>query len=180
MVSAPDVTATPFGYASSAMSPVTPLHPHSVNEPVITDHSRTLEPVHAGKDRNSEGEGRWTAWLVLFLRAMAVLSLLKGLFHWSIVCGIGDGPDASFETAPLPWQAATVFFAVIDLVAAVGLWLTAAWGAVVWLTAAISMVAVQILFPNIYGGDLAPVVIELGLVAVYLLLALQAAREHSP
>ena len=149
-----------------------------MTDPVITDQGRTLEPVHAGDERATEG--RWTARLVLFLRVMAVLSLLKGLYHWSIVCGIGDGPDASFETAPLPWQAATVFFAVIDLVAAVGLWLTAAWGAVVWLTAAISMVAVQVLFPNIYGGGMVPVFVELGLLAVYLSLALQAAREHAP
>jgi hypothetical protein len=147
-------------------------------EPVVTDHGRALEPVHAGEERAREG--RWTARLVVFLRIMAALSLLKGLYHWAIVCGIGDGPDASFETAPVPWQAATVFFAVIDLVAAVGLWLMAAWGAVVWLTAAISMVAVQILFPSIYGGSLVPVVVELGLLAVYLWLALQSAREHAP
>ena len=147
-------------------------------DPLSTDRGQSLEPVHTGDDRNVEG--RWTARLVLFLRVMAVLSLLKGLYHWAIVCGIGDGPDASFETAPLPWQAATVFFAVIDLVAAVGLWLTAAWGAVVWLTAAISMVAVQILFPTIYGGSLTPVLVELGLLAVYLWLALLAAREHAP
>jgi hypothetical protein len=149
-----------------------------MTEPIISDHGRALEPVHAGEERQTEG--RWTARLVIFLRVMAALSLMKGLYHWSIVCGIGDGPDATFETAPLPWQAATVFFAVIDLVAAVGLWLTAAWGAVVWLTAAISMVAVQILFPDIYGGSLTPVLVELGLLAVYLGLALQAAREHAP
>ena len=149
-----------------------------MTEPVITDQGRTLGPVHAGEER--ETDDRWTARLVFFLRVMAVLSLLKGLYHWAIVCGIGDGPDASFETAPMPWQAATVFFAVIDLVAAVGLWLTAAWGAVVWLTAAISMVAVQILFPTIYGGSLVPVFVELGLLAVYLWLALLAAREHTP
>jgi hypothetical protein len=150
----------------------------SMTDPVITDQGRTLEPVHAGEERPTEG--RWTARLVLFLRVMAALSLMKGLYHWAIVCGIGDGPDATFETAPMPWQAATVFFAVIDLVAAVGLWLTAAWGAVVWLTAAISMVAVQILFPNIYGGSLTPVFVELTLLAIYLWLALQAAREHTP
>jgi hypothetical protein len=149
-----------------------------MTEPVITDQGRTLEPVHASEEKVREG--RWTARLVLFLRVMAVLSLIKGLYHWGIVCGIGDGPDASFETAPLPWQTATVFFAVIDLVAAVGLWLTAAWGAVVWLTAAISMVAVQVLFPTIYGGSVVPVVIELALLGVYLSLALQAAREHGP
>jgi hypothetical protein len=149
-----------------------------MTDPVITDQGRTLEPVHA--DEKEGFDGRWTARLVMFLRGMAVLSLIKGLYHWAIVCGIGDGPDTSFETAPLAWQAATIFFAVIDLVAAVGLWLTAAWGAVVWLTAAISMVAVELLFPNIYGGGTTTVSVELGFLAIYLVLALQAARERQP
>lgn len=147
-----------------------------MTDPIITDQGRALEPVHA--DEAESSDGLWTGRLVLFLRVMAVLSLLKGLFHWSVVCGIGDGPNGSFETAPLPWQAATVFFAVIDLVAAVGLWLTAAWGAVVWLTAAISMVAVELLFPQIYGGGMITVLAELALLATYLWLALQAAREQ--
>ena len=47
-----------------------------------------------------------------------------------------------------------VFFAVIDLVAAVGLWLAAAWGGVVWLTAAISMAAIELFFPQVFGGRL--------------------------
>lgn len=149
-----------------------------MTDPVITEQGRSLDPVHF--DEKETSEGRWTARLVIFLRAMAVLSLIKGLYHWAIVTGIGDGPDASFETAPVPWQAATVFFAVIDLVAAVGLWLTAAWGAVVWLTAAFSLVAVQVLFPSIYGGNLIIVTVELTLLAGYLWLALQAAREHAP
>ena len=51
------------------------------------------------------------------------------------------------------WQTATVFFAVIDLVAAVGLWLAAAWGAVVWLTAVVSMAVVEVFFPQVYGGS---------------------------
>jgi len=147
-----------------------------MTDPVIIDQGHALEPVHA--DESESREGRWTGRLVLFLRAMAVLSLLKGLYHWAIICGIGDGPDGGFETGPMPWQTATVFFAVIDLVAAVGLWLTAAWGAVVWLTAAISMAAVELLFPRIYGGGMAIVFAELGLLAVYLWLALQAAREQ--
>ncbi len=147
-----------------------------MSDPIITEQGRTLEPVHA--DETETSEDRWNARLAFFLRAMAALSLLKGLYHWAMVCGIGDGPDASFETAPMAWQTATVFFAVIDLVAAVGLWLTAAWGAVVWLTAAISMVAVELLFPQVYGGGMITVMAELGLLAVYLWLALQAAREH--
>src|SRR4051794_9040222 len=105
-----------------------------------------MEPVHA--EQPQENDGRWTARLVLFLRIMAGISMLKGLYHWSAVVGI-TGPAEGFEAQPLAWQTGTVFFAVIDLVAAVGLWLAAAWGAVVWLTAAVSMAAVEVLFPQV-------------------------------
>ena len=128
----------------------------------------------------SESEGIWTERLVLFLRAMAALAMLKGLYHWMVVCGIGDGRDGGFETQSLPWQTATVFFAVIDLVAAVGLWLAAPWGAVVWLTAVVSMAAVEVLFPQVYGGRLWVVIVQLGLLFAYLALALLAARERPP
>jgi hypothetical protein len=145
-------------------------------ESVSTDPIRTLEPVQA--DKTERGEGVWTLRLVWFLRGMAVLSMLKGLFHWSIVLGIGDDDDNNFTLHSLPWQTATVYFAVIDLVAAVGLWLAAVWGAVVWLTAGVSMAAVEVFFPQIYGGRLIVVLFELVLIGCYLGLALQSAREH--
>src|SRR4029077_4502038 len=94
----------------------------------------------------------WTRRLVLFLRIMAGVSMFKGLFHWSLVLGIGDGSGSTFKQASMPWQAATIFFAVIDLVAAVGLWLAAAWGGVVWLTATISMAGGGLFFSPIFGG----------------------------
>jgi len=136
---------------------------------------RTLEPVHA--DEPEHNQARWTARLVMFLRAMAVLSMAKGLYHWAVVCGI-IGPADGFAYQPTPWQTATVFFAVIDLVAAVGLWLAAAWGAVVWLTAAASMAAVEVFFPEVYGGRVLVIVIEAALLFGYLFLAIQSAREH--
>src|SRR5206468_3901317 len=120
----------------------------------------------------------WTRRLVLFLRIMALVSLAKGLYHWSLVLGIGDGSGSTFESASMPWQAATIFFAVIDLVAAVGLWLAAAWGGVVWLTAAISMAAIEMMFPQVYGGRLWVVVVEMAMIAFYVGLALMAGRER--
>ena len=139
------------------------------------DPSRTLEPVHA--EPAEVARSVWTDRLVLFLRVMAGLSMLKGLYHWAAVCGI-SGPADGFEVQPLPWQAGTVFFAVIDLVAAVGLWLAAAWGAVVWLTAAVSMAAVEVLFPQVFGGMMSIVMAEGLLLCVYLFLAIMSAREH--
>jgi hypothetical protein len=122
--------------------------------------------------------GRWTRWLVLFLRVMAVVSMIKGLYHWSRVCGIGVEANELFEYHSIAWQAATVFFAVIDLVAAVGLWLAAAWGAVIWLTAVASMLAVEIFFPQVFGRGFIAILLEGGLLAIYLWLALKSAQEQ--
>src|SRR5437762_9782228 len=115
-------------------------------DPSVTEPPETLEPVHVDADERQERQ--WTERLVLFLRVMAGLSLLKGLYHWAVVCGLVGAGEGGFEAHAIPFQTATVFFAVIDLVAAVGLWLAAAWGAVVWLTAAVSMAAVELLFPQ--------------------------------
>jgi hypothetical protein len=141
-----------------------------------TRPSDMLEPVHAGKASNAAGS--WAEYLVLFLRIMAAVSLVKGLYHWAAVCGIGAGADSGFEAHTVAWQTATVFFAVIDLVAAVGLWLAAAWGAVVWLTSVVSMAVVEVFFPQVYGGSLFIVLAEATLLGAYLWLAIFAAREQ--
>ena len=138
----------------------------------MTDPMNALDRPEA----TAQPEG-WTGRFMLFLRVMAAVSMLKGLYHWAIVCGF-TGPQDGFEYQPTPWQTATVFFAVIDLVAAVGLWLAAAWGAVVWLTASVSMAAVEVFFPQVYGGRIAVVAVEFLLLFGYLFLAIQSAREH--
>ena len=149
-----------------------------MNDPVVTQQRRAIDPVQASQEEVRPE--RWAWRLVLFLRVMAGLSMLKGLYHWAIVCGIDAPTSVGFDGYSTPYQSATVFFAVIDLVAAVGLWLAAPWGAVVWLTSLISMVAVELLFPQIYGGDLWVVGVELLLLAIYLVFALLAAREQPP
>ncbi|MGB8638580.1 MAG: DUF6163 family protein [Pseudolabrys sp.] len=147
-----------------------------MNQPATHEDVRTLEPVH--EHEGDRSIGRWTRRLVLFLRAMAAISMFKGLYHWAQVCGIGFGETLSFEYHSIAWQTATVFFAVIDLVAAIGLWLAAAWGAVIWLTAVASMLAVEIFFPQVFGGGWLTGALEGALLALYLWLALKSAQEH--
>jgi hypothetical protein len=140
-----------------------------------TRPSDMLEPVRVVK---TSSRGTWTEILILFLRVMAVVSLIKGLYHWGQVVGLGAGPDDDFEAHTIAWQTSTVFFAVLDLIAAVGLWLAAAWGAVVWLTSVVSMAAVEVFFPQVYGGSMFVVFVEMTLLGVYLYLAIVSAREH--
>lgn len=131
-------------------------------------------------ERIAKDENIWTRRLVLFLRTMAVLSIITGLYHWAQITGFVGGKDDAFETQPIAWQAATVYFAVIELVAAVGLWLATPWGAVVWLTTVVSMAVIELMFPQIYGGSLLVVAVEAAVLAAYLVLAWMAARERPP
>src|SRR5437868_13868935 len=105
-----------------------------------TEDPQILEPVQAG---DGEAAGKpWSHRLMLFLRVMAGVSLCKGLYHWAVICGIGAPLPSGFDSYSTPYQVATVFFAVIDLVAGVGLWLRGAWGGVVRVAAAAPLGAV--------------------------------------
>jgi len=140
------------------------------------DELQSLAPVQ--EPSQAPGPGPWTSRLVMFLRLMAGVSMLKGLYHWSWVIGVGVQPHDVFEFHSIAWQSATVFFAVIDLVAGVGLWLAAAWGAVIWLTSIASMLALELFFPQVYGGSMLTALLEMILLALYLGLALKSAQEH--
>ena len=147
------------------------------------DQSRGEKAISAGSmssERIEPDDNVWTGRLVLFLRIMAVVSILKGLYHWAQVTGFIGGEEEAFENQSMAWQTATVYFAVIELVAAVGLWLATPWGAVVWLTTVVSMAVIELMFPGIYGGSLTVVVFEAVMLAAYLALAWMAARERPP
>ena len=140
---------------------------HDLNERIAPARALFLKLRNAG----------WSERLVLFLRVMAIASMLKGLYHWAAVCGF-IGEAGGFEAHVQSWQATTVFFSVIDLVAAVGLWLVAPWGAVVWLTSTVTMIMIQLFFDQVYGTEI--FVVGVGLLAIlgYLVLSLLAAREN--
>ena len=131
-------------------------------------------------ERVESTDSVWTGRLVLFLRIMAVVSVIKGLYHWAQVTGFVGGEEEAFENQSLAWQTSTVYFAVIELVAAVGLWLATPWGAVVWLITVVSMTVIELMFPTIYGGSIAVVVAEALMLSIYLALAWMAARERPP
>lgn len=142
------------------------------------DNAMTVGGISS--DRIEPDDNAWTRRLVIFLRIMAVVSIAKGLYHWAQVTGFVGGEEEAFENQSMAWQTATIYFAVIELVAAVGLWLATPWGAVVWLTTVVSMAVIELMFPGIYGGSLTVVGLEAVMLAAYLALAWMAARERPP
>jgi hypothetical protein len=146
------------------------------------DHGRdpAMSVAAISSGRGESDDNAWTRRLVFFLRIMAVISVVKGLYHWAQVTGFIGGEEEAFENQTMAWQTATIYFAVIELVAAVGLWLATPWGAVVWLTTVVSMAVIELMFPGIYGGSLTVVGLEALMLAAYLALAWMAARERPP
>lgn len=132
-----------------------------------------------GADRIEERPARsvrWNLYLVWFMRVTAILWIAKGLAAWSVIVGAG-GVAPSFEARATGFQAIVIYFAVIDLVAAVGLWLTSTWGGVLWLLAVMSHLILTFFFPAVLVGGLPAAVAFTTLVTVYLVLSWLAAGE---
>src|SRR5690606_38146234 len=122
---------------------------------------------------------RWRLVLIWFLRLLSVAWIAKGLFAWSIIFGFGPAAQPPFEARLLSFQAIIVYFAVIDLVAAVRLWLTSTWGGVLWLLAAMSHLLLGFFFPRYLPLTTPLIATYVGLMVAYFLATWLAENENS-
>ena len=145
------------------------------------DSDHTTDPVFAGRFSDAPIGAvraptgvRWLLMLVIFMRLAAVFWLLRGLLQWTYIIGIGD---PTFPELRLSRQGLVMLLAVLDIVAAVGLWLTASWGVAIWLVVLFIEAALPYLVPDMQFA-LADVLVSAGAGVVYLFFVWQAAREQ--
>jgi uncharacterized membrane protein len=117
----------------------------------------------------------WRLGLVWFMRLMAIVWLLKGLLWWADILGVT--PGVPLEERRLAARAVAVGFAITDLVAAVGLWLTAVWGGLIWLLSVTTTLVLSFVLPTIVPVDAYGYAIQATVIVVYLTLTALAARE---
>jgi fatty acid desaturase len=120
---------------------------------------------------------RWNFILVWFMRMLALIWIAKGLGYWAVILGADSAP-MPFESRSTGFQATTIYFAIIDLVAAVGLWLTSTWGGVLWLLAVMSHLILTVFFPRIVTGGPILIGLFLSFIVTYLLISWLAASEE--
>ena len=139
------------------------------------DPRDTDRPIHVGDKPKSRAwvNSRQMA-LVVFMRAIAALWLLQGLGHWVRVLAPGL---PLFVTLPMSAAYLVIIFAVTDLIAAIGLWLLAPWGGVLWLLAAATQIFVAVAIPNFFPGGRAVAAVDAVLIAAYFVLTWLAARD---
>jgi len=136
------------------------------------DRDTKGEVIHLGA---SGGSAHWGLYLVIFMRVTAAIWLVQGLMQWRIILV----PEASALDAMSSLEAAAViFFAIMNLLAAVGLWLAVPWGGVLWLFAvSAQMFMIGFLTGMIEWGRLM-LALDVTLVVSYFVLSWYAAQER--
>ncbi|MDQ2633179.1 MAG: DUF6163 family protein [Pseudomonadota bacterium] len=115
------------------------------------------------------------AW---FQRLVAGYCLLFGVLYWVRLIGIYDGPLWRFDLMPVYWQVAAVTLAVFFPFAAIGLWMLASWGPVIWAICAATETVMYFFFPDLYGYRLLIVASHLAVALVYLAFRLAIHWQH--
>ena len=116
-----------------------------------------------------------------YVVALSVVMLLFGLRQWAIILGAFPPPPGAgdtFEHMSQAWFVVTVHMAVVDLVAAVGLWLRVAGGKVLWIYSALFEIALHTIFVRTFGPDVAVVGFHLATLVVFVALTILAWRQH--
>jgi hypothetical protein len=101
------------------------------------------------------------AW---FHRIVACYCLMFGVLYWIRLVGYYPGPLWRFDLMPIHWQVASVTLAALFPFAAIGLWMLAPWGPVVWFLCAAIEAAMYLGRPDLFG-DRTIIVASHGVVA---------------
>lgn len=145
----------------------------------VTDEDHEGDPIDAAIGPGSVEVGLWQGRLVQFQRAAGGFMLLKGLTYWMTLLGTGDGVGSAFGEMPVDTQVVTIFFAVIDLVTGVALWLGSGWGSMLWLIMSGAQVFADIVVEELSGFTVLLTMIQMIFVAGYVYLRFMVQQEAS-
>jgi hypothetical protein len=135
------------------------------------------DPLDEAIGRDSVKIKPWRRRMIYFQRIAGGFMMVKGLIGWAIICGLPLGTP--FVSMRIHSQAWTVFFAVIDVVAGVALWLGSAWGATLWLIVVATQISADIVFTERAGILVLLTIAELLLVAVYVFVRFKVFEEDN-
>jgi hypothetical protein len=135
------------------------------------------DPLDEAIGRDSVKIKPWRQRMIYFQRIAGGFMMVKGLIGWAIICGLPLGtPFVSMRIHAQGW---TVFFAVIDVVAGVALWLGSAWGATLWLIVVATQISADIVFTERAGILVLLTIAEVLLVAAFVFVRFKVFEEDN-
>jgi hypothetical protein len=109
--------------------------------------------------------------MTIYLKILAVFYGYGALLHFADLLSLGHSLGQShvltFVQMPIAWKIATVFFALVDSIAACGLWTGAVWGVGAFLLAATSQMVMYTVFTAIFSHQPGLVVFRVVTVGIY-------------
>ena len=106
----------------------------------------------------------------LYLRLLALAHLSVGILYWLEILSLPSMPQGALLTLTFAERAEAIAYAVLDPIAAVGLWLTTSWGVVVWMILAVSRMIIVSGLVGENDPDLVELAVHAASIAAYLVL----------
>ena len=110
----------------------------------------------------------------IYLKILAVFYGYGALIHVADLLSLGhylgQSHGHSFAQMPLVWKIATLYFAVLNTITAIGLWKGTWWGVACFLLAAGSQLVMYTALTGIFTRQLGLVIFHLVTVGLYVLL----------
>ncbi|WP_036281849.1 DUF6163 family protein [Methylocystis sp. ATCC 49242] len=141
---------------------------------IYDDGDDPYRPIRVGDPGPAGETAKWGALLSRFMRIVALFWIVQGLMHWRIVL---SAPQSIFDTMPQNAAFAVIFFAVLDLIAGVGLWLATPWGGVLWLLIASGQIFLTLSMPGFFIGGYWLIGVNALLILMYFGLTFEAGRD---
>lgn len=132
---------------------------------VTPTHKERLDPIER--------------WFVVVLRIIGITLIARALFGWFILTGLFMPPEMP-ELGQITPDIRLGLFAVmatVGVIAGVGLWLLAPWGAVLWLGLVAADALLFFLLPELGLTNNTVVLMNGGLIVIYLGMLLQVRRH---
>ena len=104
---------------------------------------------------------------VWFERLVAGYCLFFGALYWGRIVGYSDMAGWRFDLMPVHWRIVSATLAVFFPFAAIGLWMLASWGPVIWLICAGTELTMHLGLPGLFGESRLTVASHLATIALY-------------
>lgn len=141
---------------------------------IYDDGDDPYRAIRVGDPGPGGDAAKWGVLLTRFMRIVALFWLLQGVMQWRVVL---TAEHAIFDTMPQGAAFAIIFFAVLDLIACVGLWLATPWGGVLWLLIASAQIFVTLSMPSFFTGGYWLIGVDVVLIGLYFALTFEASRD---
>jgi hypothetical protein len=117
-------------------------------------------------------------WFIVVLRVIALVLLIRAINGWFLIVGLIDHQELGSLLLGTPYVRFALFgiLTVASIIACVGLWLLAPWGAVLWLVIVAADALIYFLLPNLGIISITILLLNAGLVSIYLGMLLQVRR----